>query len=124
MSINNKSTDKQLNKVKQVYSFWGRFPLFYMWQDYITFIGRPSFIRGLAIKQLNLRPGSKVLEVACGSGRNFSFIMEVIGRDGVLVGFDYSQEMLDAAQKLCQKKNWDNTKLIRGDAAELKAVKH
>ena len=108
-----------LAKVKKVYSFWGRFPLFYVWQDYFTFMGRPKFVRGQAVKRLNLRSGDKALEVACGSGRNFSFIMGAIGQGGRLVGFDYSQEMLDAAQKLRQKKNWDNIKLIQGDAAEL-----
>lgn len=120
MLINSESTEKQLNKVKQVYSFWGRFPLFYAWQDYFTFMGRPKFIRGLAVKRLNLRLGDKALEVACGSGRNFSFIIEAIGKEGGLLGFDYSQEMLDAAEKLCRQKNWNNVKLIQGDAAELK----
>ena len=109
----------QIDRVKKVYSFWGRFPLFYVWQDYFTFMGRPKFIRGRTVKQLNLRSGDKVLEVACGSGRNFSFIRKAIGKEGRLIGFDYSQEMLDAAKKLCQKKNWDNIKLIQGDAAEL-----
>lgn len=109
-----------LAKVKKVYSFWGRFPLFYAWQDYITFLGRSKFIRGLAVKRLNLRSGGKALEVACGSGRNFPFLLEAIGQEGKLVGFDYSQEMLNAAQELCRQNNWNNVRLIQGDAAELR----
>lgn len=108
-----------LDKVKKVYSFWGKFPMLYILQDYITFLGRPNFIRGAAVKKLNLRRGDKVLEVACGSGRNFPFIMEAIGRNGRLAGFDYSQEMLDAAEKLRGQMGWDNIKLVQGDAAEL-----
>lgn len=109
-----------MNKVKTVYSFWGRLPWLYAWQDYFTFMGRPKFIRGLAVKRLNLRLGDRVLEVACGSGRNFSFIMQAIGPEGKLFGFDYSQKMLDAAKKLCRQKEWNSVKLLQGDAAELK----
>lgn len=111
--------EKKLKKVKKVYSFWGRFPLFYVFQDYFTFLGRPGFIRKKAVEALNLRESDRVLEVACGSGRNFSFIMEAIGKDGKFVGFDYSQEMLNAAEKLCRQRNWDNIRLVQGDAAEL-----
>ena len=109
----------KLMKVKKVYSFWGKFPFLYYLQDFITFIGRPGFIRREAVKSLGLKKGDKVIEVACGNGRNFAYIMETIGQEGWLVGFDYSQEMLAAAERLCRKKGWKNITLIRGDAAEL-----
>lgn len=111
--------NSNLDQVKKVYSFWGKFPWAYALQDYITFMGRPRFIRGAAVKELKLKPGDKVLEVGCGSGRNFFYLAQAVGPDGQIVGFDYSQEMLDAAKKLCDRNGWQNVKLIQGDAAEM-----
>ncbi|MFA4831041.1 MAG: methyltransferase domain-containing protein [Patescibacteria group bacterium] len=108
-----------LQKVKTVYSFWGRRAWLYAAQDYFTFLGRPKFIRRRAVERLELAKGAKVLEVACGTGRNFSFLIDSIGSGGTLVGFDYSREMLAAAEELCKKSDWQNVKLIQGDAAEL-----
>ncbi len=112
--------NKRLAKVKAVYSFWGRFPSLYSTQDAITFLGRARIIRSRAVKRLGLRRGDKVLEVACGSGRNFPYLVEAVGKSVTLIGFDYSQEMLNAAKKLCKRNNWRNIKLIQGDAAQLK----
>lgn len=112
--------DVNLNKVKSAYSFWGRFPLLYAAQDFITFMGRAEYIRKRAVAKLKLGKGNKILEVACGTGRNFPYIMEVIGPDGKLVGFDYTQEMLNAAKTLSYEKKWQNITFTQGDAAELK----
>ncbi len=109
-----------LNKVKSAYSFWGRFPLLYASQDFITFMGRAEYIRKRAVIKLKLQKANKVLEVACGTGRNFPYIMEAIGPGGKLVGFDYTQEMLDAAKALSKEKKWQNISFTQGDAAELK----
>ncbi len=116
-------TDK-LKKVKKVYSFWGRFPSLYSAQDLITFFGRSKTIRSAAIKKMGLKKGNKTLEVACGSGRNFPYIMEAIDKKGFLLGFDYSQEMLDAAKQLSERNGWNNIKLVQGDAAQLKITEN
>ena len=112
-------TDK-LKKVKKVYSFWGKFPSLYSAQDVITFFGRAKTIRSRAVKKMGLKRGDKALEVACGSGRNFPYIIEVIGKNGFILGFDYSQEMLDAAKQLSNRNEWSNIKLVQGNAAQLK----
>ena len=65
----------KLQKVKKVYAFWGRFPLLYYLQDFVTFMGRPGLVRRESVKRLGLRKGDKVLEIACGNGRNFNYIM-------------------------------------------------
>lgn len=108
-----------LDKVKKVYSFWGKLPFLYAAQDYITFMGRPGLIRRKAVGKVKAKKGGKILEVACGTGRNFSHLMEVLGKEGSLVGFDYVKEMLDAAKQLYEKNDWKNIKLEQGDAAEL-----
>lgn len=108
-----------LNKVKKVYSFWGKFPWLYAAQDYFTFFGKPRYIRKRAVEKLHLQKGDRMLEVACGNGRNFPFVMSAVGPEGKLVGFDYSQEMLNSAERLCRKKDWQNIRLLQGDAAQL-----
>ncbi len=110
----------KLGNVKTAYSFWGRFPQLYAAQDFITFMGRAEYIRKKAVSKLKLQKGSKVLEVACGTGRNFPHIIEEIGPEGKLVGFDYTQEMLNAAKVLSGQKKWQNITFTQGDAAELK----
>ncbi len=116
-------TDK-LKKVKKVYSFWGRFPSLYSAQDIVTFLGRAKNIRSRAIKKMGLKRGGEALEVACGSGKNFPYIIEAIGKDGFILGFDYSQEMLDAAKQLSKRNGWSNIKLVQGDAAQLKITEN
>ncbi|MBI5390384.1 class I SAM-dependent methyltransferase [Candidatus Woesearchaeota archaeon] len=113
------SPNKKLENVKTVYTFWGRCPLLYRAQDQITFLGRAKIIRSRAIKMIGLKKGNKVLEVACGSGRNFPYLVEAIGRNGLILGFDYSQEMLDSAEKWCERNDWETIKLVHGDAAFL-----
>ena len=122
--MTNDSQNDKLKKVKKVYSFWGRFPSLYSAQDAITFLGRAKTIRSRAVRKMELKRGDKALEVACGSGRNFPYIIDAVGKDGFILGFDYSQEMLDAAKELSKQNEWGNIRLIQGDAAQLKIAEN
>ena len=86
----------------------------------VTFLGRAKTIRSRAVKKMALKKDNKVLEVACGSGRNFPYITKAVGKNGFIFGFDYSQEMLYAAKQLSEQNKWSNIKLVQGDAAQLK----
>jgi len=114
----------KLEIVQKVYRFWGKHPLMYTAQDYITFIGKPQLIRQEAVNALHLKKGDTVLEVACGTGRNFPYIEEQISPSGNLIGFDYSFEMLSSAKKAALAKGWENIKFVQGDAAELNVKKN
>ena len=118
----NNSNDKKLENVKKIYSFWGRFSSLYRAQDFITFLGRAKTIRNKAVSKIELKRGDKVLEVACGSGRNFRYLVEAVSKDGFILGFDYSQEMLNAAKDLAKSNAWNNIKLVQGDAARLEII--
>lgn len=68
---------------------------------------------------LGVCDGARVLEVACGTGRDFPYIEDAIGPLGTLVAFDCSAEMLDAAQQAAARHSWQNIDFVQGDAAAL-----
>lgn len=63
--------------------------------------------------------GKRVLDIGCGTGRNFPFLMPIIGENGQLVGLDYSRGMLEQAHHRVAKQRWRNVTLLQGDAAVL-----
>lgn len=116
MSLHNNNS---LDRIARVYAFWGRHPLAYSLQDWVTFLGRHRFIRGRAAGALNVGPGDRVMEVACGTGRNFPYLLGAVGQSGFVIGVDYSQGMLNSAHALCKSRGWKNVRLLRCDAAVL-----
>lgn len=64
-----------------------------------------------AVTELGLRPGWRVLDVACGTGLNFEAIEEGIGPLGALVGLDSSPDMLERARRRIDAKRWENVSL-------------
>jgi len=71
-----------------------------------------------AVRALGLRPGDSVVEVACGTGLNFSLIEQAIGPDGRIVGVDLTDAMLAQAQHRIDANGWSNISLVEADAAE------
>ncbi len=78
----------------------------------------PWGIRARAVHRLGLRPGDCVLEVGCGTGRNFPHLMAAVGRTGRLYGLDSSPGMLERARKRCARNKWENVTLLLRDAVE------
>jgi demethylmenaquinone methyltransferase/2-methoxy-6-polyprenyl-1,4-benzoquinol methylase len=77
----------------------------------------PPHLRGLAAERLALRPGARVLEMGCGTGRNFPFLQAAVGPAGRIFGVDLSRGMLSRARELCAREQWHNVELTQGDAA-------
>jgi ubiquinone/menaquinone biosynthesis C-methylase UbiE len=71
-----------------------------------------------AAQALKLRPGDSVVEVACGTGLNFSLIEQAIGPEGRIVGVDLTDAMLAQAQHRIETNGWSNISLVQADAAE------
>ena len=69
--------------------------------------------RKKAIRRLHLSNGHCVVDLACGTGLNFDFIVEKIGSEGKLIGVDLTDGMLEKAKERIQKKNWTNVDLNR-----------
>jgi ubiquinone/menaquinone biosynthesis C-methylase UbiE len=70
-----------------------------------------------AVRALGLRPGSSVVDIACGTGLNFPLLEEAIGPDGRIVGVDLTDAMLAEAQDRIERNRWDNISLVQADAA-------
>ena len=85
----------------------------------LVLLGQEGRLRKKTVARLRLKPGDTVLDLACGTGRNFAFLMTQIGPAGQLIGFDFTPEMLARAERRVLRQGWDNVTLIRGDAAEL-----
>lgn len=90
----------------------GFIPLF----DWALFM--PRRLRKRAVDQLNLKRGDHVLDVGCGTGRNFSFLRAAVGPEGRIYGVDLSDGMLRKARKLCRRRQWTNFVLVEADAAD------
>jgi ubiquinone/menaquinone biosynthesis C-methylase UbiE len=74
--------------------------------------------RRLAIQALGLRPGDRVIDIACGTGSNFPLIEDAIGPTGGIVGVDLTDAMLAHAQDRVDTNGWSNVSLVLTDAAE------
>jgi demethylmenaquinone methyltransferase/2-methoxy-6-polyprenyl-1,4-benzoquinol methylase len=70
-----------------------------------------------AVQALGLRPGDSMVDIACGTGLNFSLIEQVIGPDGRIVGVDLTDAMLTQAHRRIEANAWSNISLVQADAA-------
>jgi ubiquinone/menaquinone biosynthesis C-methylase UbiE len=70
-----------------------------------------------AVQALGLRPGDSVVDIACGTGLNFSLIEQAIGPAGRIVGVDLTDAMLAQAQHRMEANGWSNVSLVQADAA-------
>ena len=87
--------------------------------DWLFFL--PPGLRRRAADRLDLRPGNSVLEIGCGTGRNFPFLRKAVGPSGRIYGVDLSAGMLDKARELRNDNHWTNIHLVEGDAADYSA---
>lgn len=102
--------------IKHTYQNWAKV---YDWLTPIYLLGNEKRLRRKTIDSLHLQPGQTVLDIACGTGRNFLLILERIGAGGRLVGVDYTSAMLARAQIRVDREGWENVELIQSDAARI-----
>ncbi|MFB5621246.1 MAG: class I SAM-dependent methyltransferase, partial [Nitrosopumilus sp.] len=74
--------------------------------------------RKMTINSLELSKGDTVVELGCGTGLNFSLVLDKIGEEGKLIGIDITDKMLDQAKKRVNGRGWKNVVLIESDFAE------
>jgi ubiquinone/menaquinone biosynthesis C-methylase UbiE len=84
--------------------------------EWVLFL--PRGLRREAVDRLGLRHGDRVLEIGCGTGRNFPYLRQAVGRSGKVYGVDLSSGMLRKARRICEQSGWNNFELTQGDAAD------
>ena len=59
-----------------------------------------------------------MIDIACGTGLNFSLLEEAIGPDGRIVGVDLTDAMLARAHDRIASNGWSNVSLVQADAVD------
>jgi len=71
--------------------------------------------KALAINASNLHEGDAVIVFCCGTGNDFSHLLERIGETGRILGVDFSPQMLSLAGQKIQQEGWRNVELLEAD---------
>lgn len=105
--------DEDRNSIARRYDhIAGLIPFF----EWLLFL--PPGFRRTAVKRLSLKPGDSVLEIGCGTGRNFRYLREAVRPSGRIYGVDISRGMLSRARDLRGRHKWSNIHLTQTDAAD------
>jgi len=95
---------------------------FYRYHSYIYDWTRWTILHGRrrAASRLRLTPDSSVLEIGCGTGLNFRYLLDYLDPNrGRLVGLDFSADMLRFAEKRISHKRWKHVELVETDASKM-----
>jgi demethylmenaquinone methyltransferase/2-methoxy-6-polyprenyl-1,4-benzoquinol methylase len=103
--------------VREIYNRQAKFYDLAVWFYYLVGM-RIGKWRRMAVDGMQLRPGDTVVEMGCGNGLNFAPLQQAIGREGRIIGVDFSEAMLDRARALVREKGWQNVELVCSSASE------
>jgi demethylmenaquinone methyltransferase/2-methoxy-6-polyprenyl-1,4-benzoquinol methylase len=73
--------------------------------------------RRKAVDALGLSSGDRVVEIGCGTGRNFSLLEHAVGPGGAIIAIDASKEMIGRSAERAARHGWKNVQLAQSDAA-------
>jgi len=82
----------------------------------------PSFIKPVrqkAVELLDLKEGDRVLDVGCGLGGSFPYLVRAVGQSGQVVGVEISAEMSINARRRSEKNGCRNVEVIEAAAQEV-----
>ena len=68
---------------------------------------------------MQIQPGSKVLDLCCGTGDWTFALSKAVGPKGQVIGVDFSEGMLSVAKRKGQQHMLDNITFIQGNAMQL-----
>ena len=74
-----------------------------------------SFIRPLrqkAVNLLHLQKGDRVLDMGCGPGGSFPYLVRAVGPSGQVIGVEISPEVSINARRRIARNSWTNVELI------------
>src|SRR5262249_47793219 len=73
-------------------------------------------VRQRAIELLKLQEGDRVLDMGCGLGGSFPYLVHAVGPSGQVVGVEISPVISINARKRIEKNGWRNVEVIEADA--------
>jgi ubiquinone/menaquinone biosynthesis C-methylase UbiE len=100
-----------LDTVRRTFTAWAPF--------YDATHAWPLPLRREARLALGVQRGDRVLDVACGTGLNFSHLRELVGEEGYVLGVDATPAMLDIARQRIARRGRKNVEVREVDAAQL-----
>jgi len=103
-------------KQKEAISYYDQFSKTYDWLSPKWYYHEA---RAYGIEQLALKPGNTVLNLPVGTGQNFEYFQKYLKVTGLIIGIDLSEGMLEKAEEKKALHNWNNIKILKGDATEI-----
>ena len=92
----------------------------YDFMNKVMSMGLDKRWRNLTVKQVGAKPGMRILDVCCGTGRLSLALNEAVGAEGAVTGLDFSENMIRIAeQSLSRAASPGSIQFVRGDAMEL-----
>ena len=82
----------------------------------------PPFIKPVrqkAVELLDLKAGDRVLDVGCGPGGSFPYLVNAVGESGEVVAVEISPEISVNARRRITKNGWKNVHLIEAAAKDV-----
>ena len=73
-------------------------------------------VRQKAVKLLNLKQGDRVLDMGCGPGGSFPYLVHSVGPSGQVVGVEISPEVSINARRRIARNGWRNVEVIEAAA--------
>jgi SAM-dependent methyltransferase len=86
--------------------------------DFDPFFIKP--VRQKAVELLDLKEGDRVLDVGCGPGGSFPYLVRAVGKSGQVVGVEISPEISINARRRIEKNGWRNVEVIDASAQEVR----
>jgi ubiquinone/menaquinone biosynthesis C-methylase UbiE len=72
--------------------------------------------RDRAVHALQLSAGGRVLDLGCGGGGSFPYLVKAVGSTGKVVGVDISPESCINARRRVGSNGWKNVEVIEASA--------
>src|SRR6266480_5247258 len=91
--------------------------LFRPFPDFDPFFIKP--VRQKAVELLHLEAGDRVLDVGCGPGGSFPYLVHAVGQSGEVVGVEISPDISVNARRRIAKNAWRNVHLIEAAAQDV-----
>jgi SAM-dependent methyltransferase len=73
-------------------------------------------VRQREVELLKLQEGDRVLDMGCGPGGSFPYLVHAVGPSGQVVGVEISPVISINARKRVEKNGWINVDVIEADA--------